>query len=222
MTMEQAQNNGNSNNQNQNPNAGQAGGNQYTEEDIRNLQAFGTIANQDKINLAKKLAQKDPNELLDMETTLQNKVIKDIWWYENLDELKIMLPAVFESKEDRKWADDEDGLKRQLELMKYQFTKDKINSTIKQKISELKVPDTIQDIETKIKTKMKLLSSDIETDNAVEIAIKLVLSEEKVDIDPMTAFISRTTIKSEKPSNDEDLNAKKENLRKILWMKGKN
>jgi hypothetical protein len=32
-----------------------------------------------------------------MDNQIQNKVIKDVWGYDNLDELKVMLPDLFEA-----------------------------------------------------------------------------------------------------------------------------
>ena len=79
---------------------------QYTAEDIKNLQAFWTKAQQEKIEFAKKLVQKDPIELKTLDKELQNKVIKQVYGYDNIEELEIMLPSLFEQEKEKKGEDE--------------------------------------------------------------------------------------------------------------------
>ena len=62
-------------------NAGQAEATiSVKEEDYKNLQSFSTKVNQERIDLAVKLATKDRAELLNIkDIKLQNKVVKEIY-----------------------------------------------------------------------------------------------------------------------------------------------
>ena len=61
------------------------------EDEYKNLQSFATTVRQNEIALAIKLVNKDKSELLNIsDKKLQNKVIKELYGYDNLEELQAM------------------------------------------------------------------------------------------------------------------------------------
>jgi hypothetical protein len=72
-------------------NDGQATQAAVKEEDYKSLQAEYTRANQEKINLAVKLANIDKKSIIEIgDKKLQDKVIKEIYGLNNIDEVKLI------------------------------------------------------------------------------------------------------------------------------------
>jgi hypothetical protein len=58
-------------------------------DDYKNLQSYSTKVNQERIDLAKKLVEKDKSEVLNIkDKKLQNKIIKDLYGYDTLEEVQ--------------------------------------------------------------------------------------------------------------------------------------
>ncbi len=117
----------------QNP-EGQSDKTSYSAEEYKNLQAFSTKASQERIELAKKLVSKDPKEILAIDDIkLQNKVIKELYTYDNLDELKVMLPELFEEKKEDGENNEDDRfakLEKEQRLMRFKLEKEALASEL--------------------------------------------------------------------------------------------
>jgi len=220
-------------NLNQNPN-GQSDDNNtpstYTEEEYKNLQAFWTKANQGLINVSKKLAEKDPKELLWMDAQIQNKIIKDIYGYDNIEELKIMLPDVFENNEDDKYGDNGwnngdalEQMKREQELLKMKLNKKDIDDEIEKYTSiNWNVVTSIPNFNEKVKEELKYISSELPAKERVNRATRLVGGNSDINVEAYLQLQWKNNIKSsgQKLTDDYILDAQNK-LRQQLGLKTK-
>ena len=210
-------------NNNQNPN-GQAD-KIYSEEEYKNLQAFWTRANQWLINVSKKLAEKDPSELLSMDSTIQNKVIKEIWGYDNLDELKVMLPDIFE-KDENKWRrseDDFEQMKREQELLKLKINKKDIDDEIEKfTSSNSEIVNAIPNFENLVRDELKYISSELPAKERVKRATRLISWNSDVNVEAYLRLQWKSNIKAGWTQiNDDYIKDAQNKLRKQLWLKTK-
>ena len=172
----------------QNPENGQAD-KTYSEEEYKNLQASWTKANQSLISTSKKLVEKDPKELLWMDAQIQNKVIKDVYGYDNIEELKIMLPDIFEKNDDdlNDGYDNGDALlqmKIEQELLKMKLNKKDVNDEIeKYTSSNSNIASSIPNFDEKVREELKYISSELPTKQRVERATKLVSWSSDINVE---------------------------------------
>lgn len=77
-----------------------------------------------KANLT--LAETNPKSILDMDTKMQNKIIKKVYWYENLEELTLLLwDNFYDDKSDEDKDDDKMSiLEKEVKILKYQRDRD--------------------------------------------------------------------------------------------------
>lgn len=216
----------------QNP-EGQAGENDttksYSEEEYKNLQAFSTKANQGLIDVSKKLAEKDPSQLLSMDSQIQNKVIKDIWGYDNLDELKIMLPDVLTQTRDEEKEYGTDGnealeqMKREQELLKMKLNKKDVDDEIEKFTStHLEVSSSIPNFDEKVREELKYISSELPVRERVNRATKLVAGNSDINVEAYLQLQWKNNIKSSwQKLNDDYILEAQNRLRAQLWLKQK-
>ena len=227
MTMKQASEEEFQNNQNPN---GQSEKDTYSAEEYKNLQAFWTKANQGLINVSKKLAEQNPKELLWMDAQIQNKVIKDLYWYDNLEELKIMLPDVFiENSDDndyKGWENESDMLvqmKKEQELLKMKLNKKDVDDEIeKYTSSNSSMVSSIPNFNDKIKDELKYISSELSTKERVERATKLITGGSDINVDAYLQLQWKAWIVAgwQKLTDDYILEAQNK-FRASLWLKQK-
>ena len=199
-----------------------------TISEYKNLQAFWTKANQSLISTSKKLVEKDPKELLWMDAQIQNKVIKDVYWYDNIEELKIMLPDIFEDKDDD-WNDGYDNgdalmqMKREQELLKMKLNKKDVNDEIEKYTSaNSNVVSSIPNFDEKIRDELKYISSELPTKERVERATKLVVWSSDVNVEAYLQLQWKNNIKSSGQKLTDDYITDAQNkLRAQLWLKQK-
>lgn len=199
-------------------------GKMYSEEEYKNLQAFWTKANQWLINMSKKLVEKDPKELLSMDSTIQTKVIKDIWGYDNLDELKVMLPDIFEEddyKWSNKWQWDLEQLKREQELLKMKLNKKDIDDEIEKYTSQnSELVNAIPNFDSLVREELKYISSELPIRDRVNRATKLVSWTSNINVDAYLRLQWKSNIKSSWAQvNDDYIKDAQNKLRIQLWLK---
>jgi len=200
----------------------------YSTEEYKNLQAFWTKANQWLINVSKKLAEKDPKELLAMDAQIQNKVIKDLYGYDNVEELKIMLPDVFKEKDDD-WYDswnNEDALeimKREQNLLKMKLNKKEVNDEIEKfTIVNSSVASSIPNFDTKVSDELKYISNELPVKERVDRAIKLVSGNSDLSVEAYLNLQWKTNVKSSSQTLTDDYVLDAQNkLRASFWLKTK-
>jgi len=197
----------------------------YSEEEYVNLQAFWTKANQALIDISKKLAENDPKELLNMESKIQNKIIKEVWGYDNLDELRIMLPDVLEGKSTEKFDENNwvDKMEREYRLLKMKLEKKDIDDEIDKYISvNSKIVSSIPNFTEKIKEELKSISSSLPSKERVNKATKLISNSLDIDVETYLQLQWKTMVKpSEQKLDKKDMVTAQNQLRKSLWLKEK-
>ena len=214
-------------NKNHNPQDGQDGWDTpktYTEEEYTNLQAFWTKAQQERIALAWKLASKDPKELLNMDASIQNKVVKEIWGYENLDELKVMLPDLFDDNDgDDKWSSDDvvEQMKREQQLLRMKLEKKEINDEIEKfSSSNSDLVNSIPNFTEKVNEELKNISSNLPAKERVTRATKLVAGNSDLSVEAYLQLQWKNNIKANnKWVSDDYIKDAQNALRKSLWLK---
>lgn len=105
----------------------------YSEEDYKNAQSFWTKKAQWEMTFAMKLVEKDKSEILNIpDKKLQNKIIKEIWWLDNLDELKLIHWDNFykEHKSEDEELSDIERLNKELLLLKHNQAKTQLENEI--------------------------------------------------------------------------------------------
>jgi hypothetical protein len=185
---------------NQNPEAGQSDKTSYSADEYKNLQAFSTKANQEKIDLAIKLAKKDPKEILEIgDVKLQNKVIKELYNYDNIDELKIMLPQVFEDNSSDDSDDDDrfERLEREQKLLKYKLDKEALDTELEKfSISNKSLVDSIPNFADKVKEELKFISTELSLADRVKRATKLVTNSGDATVEAYLSLQGKITPKA--------------------------
>jgi len=198
----------------------------YTEEEYKNLQSFWTKANQTLIDTSKKLAEKEPKELLTMEVNIQNKVIKDIWWYDNIDELKTMLPDIlsWEEENGNNTFDDESDafkqLKREQELLKMKLNKKDVDDEIEKfTTAHSELLKSIPNFAEKVREELKYISSELPNNKRVERATKLVSWNSDINVDAYLQLQWKNVVKASGQKMTEEHAEKARNqLRATFWL----
>lgn len=147
------------------------------EEEYKNLQSFATTVRQNEIALAIKLVTKDKDELLNIsDKKLQNKVIKELYWYDNLEELQAIEWFEKEKKED----DELISVKQEVKILKYKAEKQEVDMAIKKYLTENNVND--EEVIDKIKEELKYISSSLDINERVKRAWKIVVQQNNLSM----------------------------------------
>lgn len=143
-------------------------------EDYKNLESFATKSRQDAIKFAKMLAEANPKSIESIDDEkIQQKVIKELHWYDSLDELKIFKPEIFEEESEKQKQNTSED-KRYENLMNL-LNKNKLEDEItKQTQTIWKASEAIPDFKDKVLSELKNISSELSNEERVSKAIKLV------------------------------------------------
>lgn len=170
-------------------------------EDAKRLRDEFTQARQREINLAIKLAERDKKSILDLDRETQNKVVKELYWLNNLEEVKLIHWDNFYSKQD--WDEEESDdrlaqLEREIKLSKYQREKQEIDSAIDELRRENPLAFEDSEVELKIKEELQYVSDKLPPKERVRRAASMFV----VDRDSIWRSIKETgratwTIKTE-------------------------
>lgn len=202
------------------PNDGQAQEqaqvNVVKEEDYKSLQAEFTRTKQSTIDLAIKLANKDKQSILEIsDKKLQDKVVKEIYWLNNIEEVKLIHWDTFYKERENEEDENEDKLsklERELKLMKYNTSKSEIEKAIEDYRKENKILFEASDSEEKLREELKYISSEISAEDRVKRAGKIVfgISNNPTDtaylklMETQKAFIQWLEWKTETNTNIKD------------------
>jgi len=199
----------------------------YTADEYKNLQAFGTKANQWLIDVSKQLAEADPKSILWMNAQIQNKVIKDLYGYDNLDELKVMLPDLFEEKEENNnsYSGEDDvivQMKKEQELLKMKLNRKDVDDEIEKfTLSNDEAVKSIPNFNEKVMEELKYISNELPTKQRVERATKLI-SGNDVNVEAYLNLQWKNNIKASWQEMTDDYILQAQNkLRQQLWLKQK-
>lgn len=151
------------------------------EEEYKNLQSFATTVRQNEIALAIKLVTKDKDELLNIsDKKLQNKVIKELYWYDNLEELQAIEWFEKEKEEDKVDNDELISVKQEVKILKYKAEKQEVDMAIKKYLTENNVND--EEVIDKIKEELKYISSSLDINERVKRAWKIVVQQNNLSM----------------------------------------
>lgn len=175
--------------------------NKIKEDDYKNLQSTYTKANQERIELAKKLVEKDKSEILNIkDKKLQNKVVKDLYWYDNLEELQAIHWDKFFNVTKSDEDDDLTTLQQKVRLMEYRAERNQVDIAIKNYLSENKITD--EDAVDKLKDELKYISKDLEVDERVRRAWKITFNNNTSWYLAMSDKVIKTQTKVEDKQKD--------------------
>lgn len=149
----------------------------YSEEEYKNLQSFATKTSQEKISLAMKLVSKDKKELLAIEDKkLQNKVIKELYWLDNIDEVKLIHWDDFfkDKKEEDESIDDITKIANELKLLKYNQSKSELERAIDDYKKSNPVFFEEAAAEEKLREEIKYISSELSVWDRIRRASNIV------------------------------------------------
>lgn len=136
-----------------------------------------TIKAEELIKTNVKLASLNPKSILDMDKKMQNKVIKEVYWYNTLEELKALLGDKFYEKAEENWENEDITLtlQKEVKLLKYQSEQGELNRALE--TYALKNPDILKatpDAIIKIKTELEYISDKLSHAERIERASKVL------------------------------------------------
>ena len=148
---------------------------QVNADDYKSLQSEFTKTRQAQIDLAVKLATSDKKSILELDKDLQDKVIKKIYWLDNIEELKVIHWNNFYEDRDN---DEDDGdeltrIKKELELIKYNQNKNSLEGAIEQFKKENNDFFKSEDAEIKLRNEIKYISSDLSPNERINRAFRI-------------------------------------------------
>lgn len=144
-------------------------------DDYKSLQSEFTKTRQAQIDLAVKLATTDKKSILELDKDLQDKVVKKLYWLDNLEEVKLIHWENF-YKEKVEDVDDDDELtriKKELELIKFNQNKSSLEGAIEQFKKDNKDFFKSEDAEMKLRNEIKYISSDLSPNERINRAFRI-------------------------------------------------
>jgi len=162
--------------ENQTP-EGQADKQEPSENEIRLRNEF-TQARQREINASIKLAEKDKSSILDLDVETQKKVVKHIYWYNSIEEVKAVLGDDFYKEREEAGDQEEDriaSLEQRLKLSEYQQWVKELDREIESIKAKNPLAFENPEVEQKIRDEVKYISSSLSLDERVKRAASLVV-----------------------------------------------
>ena len=153
-------------------------------DDYKSLQSEFTKTRQAQIDLAVKLASTDKKSILELDKDLQDKVIKKIYWLDNLEELKLIHWDSFYKAKDNSDEDEEDELtriKKELELIKYNQNKSSLEWAIEQFKKDNKDIFNNEDAESKLRNELKYISTELNPNERINRAFRIAFGINPTD-----------------------------------------
>lgn len=143
--------------------------------------ALSQKAEQDiKTNI--KLATLDPKEILTMDGKMQNKVIGEIYGYNNVEELKLIQGEEFWKSADEKELSDYDELNQKMKILEYQNKKSDITRALESyQKDNSKIFDDNEDAIQKIEGELAYISETLPAKERIERAGKILFGNNYVD-----------------------------------------
>lgn len=129
-----------------------------------------------------KLATLDPKEILTMDGKMQNKVIGEIYGYNNVEELKLIQGEEFWKSADEKELSDYDELAQQMKVLQYQNKKSDVNRALENyQKDNSKIFTDNEDALQKIEGELAYISETLPAKERVERAGKILFGNNYVD-----------------------------------------
>lgn len=125
------------------------------------------------------IAEVNPKKILDMDTKMQNKVIKHKYGLDNLEELKLIHGDTFyeDKSKEEEIVDETEELRKRLKLLEIQNEKWAVNRAIENfKIENKNLFERDESAVEKLMEEMKYLSDSLSPEERVKRASKIVFS----------------------------------------------
>lgn len=155
-----------------------------TNWEARHKEASDTLSKlaEQNIKTNVRLAKSSPEEILTMEPKLQNKVISELYWYNNLEELKLIQWEEFWKSGEEQEMSDYDALAQKVKLLDYQNKKSEIGRALEdyQKDNKEIFSDN-EDALSKIESELAYISETLPAKERVERAAKILYWNNYVD-----------------------------------------
>jgi hypothetical protein len=147
-------------------------------EEMVKLRNEFTQTRQREINASIKLAEADKRTILDLDPETQKKVVKHIYWYNSIEEVKhILWDKFYETKEDE--VDEEEdryaSLEKRLKLSEYQQGQKELDREIEGIKAKNPLAFENPEVEQKLRDELKFISTELSLDERVKRAASLVV-----------------------------------------------
>lgn len=149
-----------------------------SKDDYTSLQSEYTKTRQREISYAVKLAERDKKSILEIEDRkIQDKVVKELYGLENLEEVKLIhWDNFYEEKSEEDVEDDRlTRLEKELKISKYQQEKLELDRAINDIKSKNPLAFEDSNTEAKLREEVQLISNNLSLEERVKRAAKLVV-----------------------------------------------
>ena len=157
---------------------GQPEDNKPENEEMVKLRNEFTQARQREINASIKLAERDKSSILDLDPETQKKVVKHIYWYNSIEEVKHILWDKFYEHKESEVDEEEDryaSLEKRLKLNEYQQGQKELDREIEGIKTKNPLAFENPEVEQKIRDELKYISADLPLEDRVKRAASLVV-----------------------------------------------
>lgn len=146
------------------------------DEDKIRLRNEFTQARQREIELATQLAERDKKSILNLDYETQKKVVKKLYWLDNLEDVKaIHWENFYEIKEDNDEDEDRTSrLEKELKLLKYNQSKREIDWAIDEVKKDSSIYFEDESFEDKLRQEIRYISPDLDTKERVQRAFSIL------------------------------------------------
>lgn len=129
-----------------------------------------------------KLATHSPKEILAMDSKMQNKVISEIYGYNNVEELKLIQWEEFWKSVDEKELSDFDELNQKLKILEYQNKKSDVTRALENfQKDNSKIFEDNEDAAQMIEGELAYISETLPAKERIERAGKILFGDNYVD-----------------------------------------
>lgn len=154
------------------------------QEDFNNLYWKYSAQSNALYSTSLELFQTNPIAIEKFDDKIKNRIVKELYWYDNFEDAKAILWDKFystnEEKEENKTPTDDisirlEKLEREKRETEYKLTQStKSQSINKYKTEYSTILEWIEDLDNKIEEELKLISTSVDTDTRVKYAMSIV------------------------------------------------
>lgn len=154
-------------------------------EDYKNLEAFSTKNRQALIETAKRLVEKDKNELnFISDVKVRDKVVKELYGYDSFEEMTVVEGTDFSTSDDSNNEDELSFLKKKIRKIEFTQSQKELETAIAAYKKENPSFFASGDSESELRSKLKLITGEMDVSERIKLAGKLAFVN---PIDPTTA-----------------------------------
>lgn len=142
---------------------------------------------EEELKTSIKLAKLDPKEILEMDGKKQNKVISEIYGFNNLEELKLIKWDEFWKSEEEKEFTDTEQLAQEIKLLKYKNKTSEVDRALEDyQKDNSRIFEDNEDALEKLKIELSYISESLPAKERVERAGRILYGDTKNYVDKTT------------------------------------